>query len=81
MNLVDILNNGIPWWIWFVFGAALGALIDYRIWSGRKEGMIYVTPKPDEDRDIYLFEFNIPPEKIPSMRQVVFRVVIKPEPK
>lgn len=39
------------------------------------DGVIHVTQ--GEDKDKYLFEFNIAPEQIPKMKQVIFRVSIE----
>ena len=39
------------------------------------DGVIHV--KQGNEKDQYLFEFNIPPEQIPKMRQVVFKVQIE----
>lgn len=59
----------------FIAGFAVGFLIEYLICSTRKDGVIHIFQ--EEEGDKYLFEFNILPEKIPQMSQVVFKTRIK----
>lgn len=70
--MTDILCAA-PWWAWLavglVIGFVLGALCLDRT---HHDGVIHVTRAEDHDR--YLFEFNIPPEKIPTMKSVIFQV-------
>ena len=73
MNAINI----IPSWFWFIVGLFLGLGIHYYISITRKDGIIHVTPGNEEKPDTYLFEFNIPPEDIPELRQVVFKVLIQ----
>lgn len=73
--MIDI--STIPFWAWWFLGLAVGAGIVYFICSKRKDGVIHVTL--GEEKDKYLFEFNIPPEEVPSMNQVVFVVKIERE--
>ena len=75
MNAINI----IPSWFWLIIGLFLGLGIYYYISTIKKDGTIYVTPGDAKRPDTYLFEFNIPPEDIPEMRQVVFKVTIKTE--
>lgn len=70
--MIDI--SAIPFWAWWFLGVAVGAWIIYVICSRRKDGVIHVTL--GEEKDNYLFEFNIPPEEVPKMKQVVFVVKI-----
>lgn len=70
--MIDI--SVIPFWAWWFLGVAVGAWIIYVICSRRKDGVIHVTL--GEEKDNYLFEFNIPPEEVPKMKQVVFVVKI-----
>ena len=72
--MIDI--STIPFWVWWFLGLAVGGWIVYFICSKRKDGVIHVTR--GDARDNYLFEFNIPPEEVPSMKQVVFVVKIEP---
>lgn len=71
--MMDILNS-IPWWILFITGFVIGAIGMRLYLANESHGAIHVTH--GEDSDKYLFEFNIPPENIPKMKKVVFRVVI-----
>lgn len=43
--------------------------------KGKPDGVIHV--RKSEEKDTYLFEFNIPPEQIPLMRAVTFKVIIE----
>lgn len=70
--MIDI--SATPFWAWLFLGVAVGAWIIYVICSRRKDGVIHVTL--GEEKDNYLFEFNIPPEEVPKMKQVVFVVKI-----
>lgn len=74
--MTDILAR-IPPVAWVLIGFIIGFLLECYICSKRKEGTIHVTKGVDEKPDTYLFEFNIPPEDIPKMHQVVFKVVIE----
>lgn len=76
--MMDALSI-IPSWFWLIIGLFLGLGIYYYISTTRKDGIIYVTPGDTDRPDTYLFEFNIPPEDIPEMRQVIFKVMIKTE--
>ena len=67
--------DSLPFWIWWLLGMIMGAGIVYIICSHRKDGVIHVLI--GEEKDNYLFEFNIPPEEIPTMNQVVFAVKLK----
>lgn len=69
-----MIDTAIPFWAWWFLGVAVGAWIIYVICSRRKDGVIHVTL--GEEKDNYLFEFNIPPEEVPKMKQVVFVVKI-----
>lgn len=76
--MMDILNT-VPWWILFLVGLVIGSLAMQLYLSTKHDGSIYVTH--GEETDKYLFEFNIPPEQIPKMKQVVFAVkIITEEP-
>lgn len=65
-----------PWYLIFAVGLIVGYLIGMLLSLDRKshDGVIHVTQ--GEDRDKYLFEFNIPPEKIPRMKNVIFAVKV-----
>lgn len=65
-----------PWWSWLIIGIIVGFIFG-SIGSDRKkhDGVIHITH--EEQSDKYLFEFNIPPEKIPQMKNVVFAVQIE----
>lgn len=67
--------DSIPNYIWALIGFVIGFGLELFICSLRKDGIIHVTKTNDSDR--YLFEFNVPPEKIPEMKHVVFSVVIE----
>ena len=69
--LFDIL----PWWAWVIAGFILGFGLELLICYCRKDGVIHITKENDADR--YLFEFNVLPEKIPHMHQVVFKTKVK----
>ena len=51
------------------------AIVAILISKGRADGTIHVHK--GEDKDTYLFEFDIPPEKIPTMKAVVFKVSVE----
>ena len=55
----------------------IGLFLSLYIFSRKKDGVIHVTKSKDDKPDTYLFEFNVPPEDIPSMKQVVFQVRIE----
>lgn len=61
-------------WELIIFGAFL-IIVGIMILKSRPDGVIHV--RKSEEKDTYLFEFNIPPEKIPSMRAITFRVAIE----
>ena len=65
------------WWliIIFVIAPMLGFMTGYVYRLSKKEGTIHVHQS--EEKDTYLFEFNIPPEKIPTMKSVTFKVSIE----
>ena len=63
--------------MWWLIGLIIGAGLVYVICYRRKDGVIHVTLGRDKEADQYLFEFNIPPEDIPTMDQVVFKVRIE----
>lgn len=67
--------NSIPFYIWWIVGFMVGFGLELFIRSSRKDGVIHVTQQ--EEGDKYLFEFNIPPEEIPTMSQVVFTVKLE----
>ena len=68
----------VPWWIWFAIGFIIGIVIAVTLEQRPKDGVIHVTEKGD--RENLLFEFNIPPEKIPQMKNVNFKVQIEENP-
>ena len=68
----------VPWWIWFVIGFIVGVIIAVTFEQRPKDGVIHVTEKGDSEN--LLFEFNIPPEKIPQMKNVNFKVQIEEDP-
>ncbi len=64
--------------IFLLLGVAVGFVIG--VWSinwQKSDGKIHVTLGDEEKNDRYLFEFNIPPEKIPRMKNVVFKVQLE----
>ena len=73
--MIDI--SAIPFWAWWFFGIAVGGWITYFICTHRKDGLIHVHLGKGEEKDTYLFEFNVPPEEIPSMSQIVFKVQLE----
>ena len=62
--------DNFPFYFWVILGFILGFGIEFFIYSNRRDGVIHIYKKDEEER--YLFEFNIPPENIPKMKQVVF---------
>ena len=68
--------NNIPFYIWWITGFIVGFGLEFFLYSIRKDGVIHITH--EEDKDSYLFEFNIPPEEIPTMSYVVFKTRIEP---
>ena len=69
--MIDIL----PFWVWWLLGFAAGFGLELFLCSQKKDGVIHVTQ--GEESDKYLFEFNVPPEKIPEMNQIIFVVRIE----
>lgn len=61
-------------WEFIIFGMLL-IVVGILMLKSRSDGVIHV--RKGEEKDTYLFEFNIPPEKIPTMRTVVFKVSIE----
>jgi len=65
-------------WELVIFGALL-IVVGLLILKGRPDfrpkGVIHV--RRSEEKDTYLFEFNIPPEQIPSMKAITFRVAVE----
>lgn len=62
-----------PWWAWLILGLLAGFILGSLITDRHKrDGVIHVARSEEKDR--YLFEFNIPPEDVPKMKQVVFEV-------
>ena len=57
--------------IFVLFLVVVGVLIS----KGKPDGVIHV--RTTEEKDTYLFEFNIPPEQIPKMSSVTFKVSIE----
>ena len=43
--------------------------------KGKPDGVIHI--RRTEEKDTYLFEFNILPEQIPQMKAVTFRVAVE----
>ena len=68
--------NSVPFYIWWIIGFIAGFGLECFICSCRKDGVIHVTREQEGDK--YLFEFNVPPEEIPAMSQVVFKTRIEP---
>lgn len=71
--MIDI--SMIPFWAWWFLGLAIGGWAVYLLCTKRKDGVIHVML--DEEKDKYLFEFHIPPEEVPTMKQVIFAVKIE----
>ena len=72
------MNDILPWWLMLLIGFGLATVLWLSLYSkkfNKRDGTIYISH--GEDKDNYLFEFNILPEAIPQMKQVVFKVVIK----
>lgn len=70
--------SNVPFYIWWIVGFIAGFGLELFLCSLRRDGVIHIFHEEDNDR--YLFEFNIPPEEIPTMSQVVFITKIaKPE--
>ena len=69
------MNTHVRYYIWWMVGFIVGFGLELFICSRRKDGVIHITH--EEDGDKYLFEFNIIPEKIPAMNQVVFKTSIE----
>jgi len=63
----------LPWFIYIFIGICIGAAfgILYPLIT-KADGVIHVDSSGEKDR--YLFEFNVQPEKIPGMNLVVFKV-------
>lgn len=77
--VINTLNSW-PWYLIFLIGLAIGFLIGlFSLDRKSHDGVIHVTH--GEEADKYLFEFNIPPEKIPQMKNVIFAVQIEQEQK
>ena len=73
---MDLLNT-LPWWVMLLLGLSLGLIFgSFVMGKIGHDGLIHVTLGEGEDKDLYLFEFNVPPEEIPKMKHVVFKVVI-----
>ena len=71
--MIDILTS---WWFIGLIGICIGFIIGrIAIDFNKSDGIIHVTQ--GDEKDQYLFEFNIPPEQIPKMKQVVFKVQIE----
>lgn len=73
--IIDILTS---WWFIGMIGLAIGFIVgliclDFK----HSDGVIHVTR--GEERDTYLFEFNVPPERVPQMKNVIFSVRIEPK--
>lgn len=68
-----------PWQLIFTVGLIVGCLIGILLSHDKKshDGIIHVTQ--GEESDKYLFEFNIPPEEIPRMKNVIFEVRVEDE--
>ena len=66
---------------WFLCGLIVGAILGMVCakLTGKQDGVIHVTRKPPGEADRYLFEFNIAPEVIPEMKNVIFRVKLEPD--
>ncbi len=73
-----MISSSIPWWAFLVAGILIGASTAIYIFQSRKDGTIHVKERPDKATDVALFEFDISPRAIPTMKQVVFKVVIDP---
>lgn len=70
--------NSWPWWLWLLVGLIAGFIFGAYILDSKKhDGVIHITR--EEDSDKYLFEFNILPEQIPQMKNVIFKVEIEQE--
>ena len=75
--MIDVLNSA-PWWVMLVLGCVVGFLIGVFCLDFMKhDGVIHVFKEEDKDR--YLFEFNIPPEDIPKMKIISFGVKLEKE--
>lgn len=72
--MIDILSHASTF-IMIALSVLLGYVIGYRNRLSIKHGIIHVSQ--DEDHDSYLFEFRIPPEQIPKMENVVFKVSLE----
>ena len=71
------LLNTLPWWVMLLLGLSLGLIFGSFVMAKiGHDGLIHVTLGEGEDKDLYLFEFNVPPEEIPKMKTVTFKVVI-----
>lgn len=68
--MIDILSA----WPLFIVGLLIGFIAGTFI-HDRSHGVIHITH--EEDHDNYLFEFNIPPEDVPKMKQVIFATKIE----
>lgn len=63
----------------FIGGLIFGVLIGlFCLDFGKHDGVIHVScGRAEDEPDKYLFEFNIPPEKIPGMKNVIFKVKLE----
>ena len=75
--IINTLNSW-PWYLIFLLGLTIGFLLGIFSFDRKShDGVIHITQ--GEENDKYLFEFNIPPEKIPRMKNVIFAVKIEQE--
>jgi len=73
--MFEVLNN-MQWYMLFFIGFLVGTVAGFIFFRQNKhDGIIHVTR--GEESDKYLFEFNIPPERIPQMKTVIFKVAIE----
>ena len=73
--MLDILNSA-PWWAICILGVLIGFLAGvFSLDKKQHDGIIHIIQ--GEDTDKYIFEFNIPPEDVPKMSQVVFKTKIE----
>lgn len=73
---MDLLNT-LQWWVILLLGLSLGLIFGSFIMDKIKhDGLIHITLGEGDDKDLYLFEFITPPEEIPKMKTVTFKVVI-----
>ena len=72
--MIDFLRSQ-PWWFFMIFGMSIGYVVGVLLYRAAFDGVIHVTQ--NDDKDTYLFEFLIPPEKIPKIKNVMFRVKLE----